>query len=54
MAMDAYENGRRSVFGPLRDFGVGAKRYYYGIFLDYYYQVRKGLDRIVWTYILGS
>lgn len=54
MKMDFYENGQRSVFGPLRDLGVGAKRYYFGTLVDYYYQVIVSLNRTVWICILGS
>ena len=38
MKMDFYGDGRRKFGGRLVDFTVGARRYFLGHFLDYYYQ----------------
>ncbi len=51
MKMDFYERGRRTFYGKIRDFGVGAKRYYIGLFADYYYQVPVSQLRIYSTCI---
>ena len=38
MKMDFYSDGKRKMFGRFVDFSVGARRYFLGHFIDFYYQ----------------